>query len=48
LSYLLLFYEFFEFLHENGFAEIDEMSSEFDVAQTGAIAIWREQVDLSV
>jgi len=24
------------------------MSSEFDVAQTGAIAIWSKQVDLSV
>ena len=35
-------------MHENGFAEIDEMSLELDVTQTGTIAIWSKQVDLSV
>jgi hypothetical protein len=44
----LLFIYFLKFLHENGFAEIDKMSLELDVTQTGTVAIWSKQLDLFV
>lgn len=34
-------------MHENGFAEIDEMSLEHHVTRPGRFAIWNKQVDHS-